>query len=113
MVNFFLFVSHALIKLLFTVQVFDEVEKFKLFDVTEDCSVVDFTKQKSLKIFDVTAGYGFYEFVDPEYIDLGKRIMLLDEVNAFTTKKASFTLLVNAVLLCISMTLYKLPKHFY
>ena len=83
MVNSFVLVRYAIIDLLFVVQVFDEVEEFKLYDVPEDCSVVDFTKHKCLKIFDVAAGYGFYEFVDPEYIDLGKRIMLLDEVITF------------------------------
>ena len=65
----------------------DQVEEFEVYDITEDTTVVDFTKQK-IKNYEVASGYGFYEFIDGEYIEPSKRIMLLDKVNATSKGKA-------------------------
>lgn len=59
---------------------FEEVTDYQLLDVEEDCSVVDFGCKFITQDYEVKAGYGFYEFVDPEYIGRNKRVVLIDKV---------------------------------
>ena len=59
---------------------FEEPESHEIYEVEEDISIVDFTKRVK-ENYKVKAGYGFYEFVDPEFVEQDKRVMLMDGVN--------------------------------
>lgn len=39
--------------------------------------------------YEVKAGYGFYEFVDPEYIGRNKRVILIDKVCLSSSPKGA------------------------
>lgn len=71
---------------------FEEPESHEVYKVEEDISIVDFTK-KMLNNYKVKSGYGFYEFVDPEFVEQKKRVMLMDGVS-----KNSYYNSVNVVL---------------
>lgn len=59
---------------------FEEITDYKLIDVEEDCSVVEFGSKNITPDYQVRSGYGFYEFVVPEYIAKNKRVILIDKV---------------------------------
>ena len=68
---------------------FEEVIDYELFDVEEDCSVVEFASKMITPDYQVKAGHGFYEFVDPDYIGRNKRVMLIDKVRPKLLNKRS------------------------
>ena len=53
---------------------------YKLYWVTEDCQLAEFTKNIPGLMHRCKLGYGFYEFTKPEYISFDKQVILMDKV---------------------------------
>lgn len=52
---------------------------FEIFEVCEETNIVDFANEK-VTAYEHSSGYGYFEFIEPEYIQPHQKIIIMKEV---------------------------------